>query len=290
MARDFTGDATFESLEQQPKPVVEAANATWRKRCREFISGADTAEATRQRKRYRVKSYQWLLCLDNALLVSSGAGLDRYIPGEGQDPWTWRSLSVASDQGSDALCATNWLAYGPGGANVDRVDDASHGVHNDLMAMIRPCGLAAHQLLMNLSRNAIYGPFDEGRRHIECRQAIEEWSKRCAWECPVFRAALPGILDDKGESDRLTQPGIEQDIFDEFVNHRIWHTKGAKLSTSRFCSMIYKAQDRSLFGRSGNPERNAHKPQSSLRVLGDVMIFLFGGRGQGGSGGLWETE
>lgn len=69
-----------------------------------------------------------------------------------------RYLSISADAGGDGMCAATFLQLGPWPCAVERLDDISHGVHNDIELTIAKTGLQTHQLLMQLSRNVVHGP------------------------------------------------------------------------------------------------------------------------------------
>ncbi len=65
--------------------------------------------------RKRRKSYETLLALHNSLLTAVPKGLAHYeIPDTSPifaDPFSWPSLSIATDQGPEMLCSCNYLQF-----------------------------------------------------------------------------------------------------------------------------------------------------------------------------------
>jgi hypothetical protein len=91
------------------------------------MAGADELGPAEPRpKRYRVKALEWGISEDNALLVCTGAGFERFDAAPFIDkkasPYTWPSLSIAPDQGSDGFAFINGLmhcAFAPARYNVE---------------------------------------------------------------------------------------------------------------------------------------------------------------------------
>ena len=85
-------------------------------RSRDLVAGraADAQEltqerATKRRKLERVKSWKWLCDVDNALrqvgMSMAAFAQPAAIKDRAADPLSWPHLTVASDQGSDGVCA-----------------------------------------------------------------------------------------------------------------------------------------------------------------------------------------
>ncbi len=78
--------------------------------CKRKLGGETGEVAPAPRKRRRVKTYVLIMSIDNVLRVSTGARLTDFMvekspTGELQgDPFTWRSLSLATDSGPDCVC------------------------------------------------------------------------------------------------------------------------------------------------------------------------------------------
>lgn len=232
------------------KPMVEAERVSWRKRARQFLgasAGQSNTIVEPAPKRHRKNALQWILSADHALGVAAGYGLERFqvLDSEGDfamDPWEAPSLAMCADQGPDGNAALNFLQFGPlNGMNIDRIDDPAHGVHNDLLLTLKQVGLWPHQMLMNLSRSVLYGPWDEGRRHIEAREAVMECvTLETPWTCPLFASLIPSMLEDTNEQHRLSERDIAETLWHEVEQSPMWHSKGKRLSVSRFVSMVTK--------------------------------------------------
>lgn len=128
---------------------------------------------------------------------------------------------------------------------MERLDDLSHGVHNDIELTISKTGLAAHQLLMKLSRNCVHGPWGEGVRFRETSGAVQEY---CALigdgnTCPLFVSLAPSMLEDKGEEHRDCEEGIIQELFDDFQGSFVFTNLGSKVAAPRFCSSVHACRE-----------------------------------------------
>ena len=124
--------------------------------------------------------------------------------------------------------------------NLDRDDDPSHGVDNDITLAEKRSGLWVHRKLMTLARNAVYGPYGEHRRWCEMMECIAEAEHFIAPEsCPFWRDAVPQILEERGEESRMMEADIAITLWKEFVNRR-HKAIGQKYNPARFLSDHYK--------------------------------------------------
>lgn len=98
-------------------------------------------------------------------------------------------------------------------------------------------------MLMNLARNTLYGPFMEGRRMREAREAVMEYAAVAGPNCPIFSSLIPSMLDDKDEGFRMSERDIASTVWTEFLDAPIWNSSGSKLSVSRFCSMVTRPRE-----------------------------------------------
>ncbi len=108
--RDYRGDLSIAN-DIGDVDEVQACKASHRQRAKAFLSsgvaagaaGTDDGPVERNRKRYRVKSLEWGIAVDNGLRVSTGLGFERYDITEAirtnADPFGWPMLSIAPDQG-----------------------------------------------------------------------------------------------------------------------------------------------------------------------------------------------
>ncbi len=94
-------------------------------------------QSEKPRKRHRVKAYQFLRRLDNALQFHTGGGLARYQVQPADlmavdSSWIeWPRLSITADRGSDVVSAMHFCQRRLL-LNVDYLPDASHDYWNAL--------------------------------------------------------------------------------------------------------------------------------------------------------------
>ncbi len=113
MPPQHLGDALF--LEGEALQLARQRQRQYfRAACKRRLGGQVEESAPAPRKRRRVKTYVSIMMLDNALRVTAGKRLTDFgveCSGDGVlqgDPFTWRSLSVATDSGPD--CASPSVA------------------------------------------------------------------------------------------------------------------------------------------------------------------------------------
>ena len=103
-------------------------------------------------KRRRINSYHLLMKIDNMLRgVDKKKLVDFTIrkgpdgEWENKDPYSWPSLNMATDRGSDCVCIDHYLAYeAMGNTNVDY--DPSHDAKSVGRNTLKSCGLWSHQV------------------------------------------------------------------------------------------------------------------------------------------------
>lgn len=97
---------------------LQAIRASWKRSAESWVSqkaeaGEETTERPAKRRKYRKKSYEWLLSVENMLQLSTGCGFQRYIFSEEElaaRPFEMPLLRVAADQGPDGVCAIGYLS------------------------------------------------------------------------------------------------------------------------------------------------------------------------------------
>jgi hypothetical protein len=80
-----------------------------------FTHSLQQGPCEKRPKRHRLKAVEWGLAVDNALFSVLGIGLEKFditaAAASGSDPYTWSSLSLAPDQGSDGMAFLNCLLH-----------------------------------------------------------------------------------------------------------------------------------------------------------------------------------
>jgi hypothetical protein len=200
------------------------------------------------------KSLEWLLCIDHQLRCSTGKGLQQFrlqpswlTPDTTVSPYSWPELDITPDQGSDGVCAGHFLMYMEKHQHNVRMNwDPSHGAKNDLKLSLAAVGLWGHECLTAIAAKCAYGPWGEGKRGIQLRECMMEHFQLYQWhECPVFMHALPGLLATDGEFS-ATDENVEQIVWDELKEDKLWSSFGVPLSLAKFMQIATYAagQDR----------------------------------------------
>ena len=245
----------------------------WRDRARTFLRRHKVADGEAPnrpvKKLHRVKSYQWLLALDNSLRVVYGRGLDGWVVTDDMmkcdEPENLPMLSGAADQGSDGLCAESFCKYGPVSINFELVDDDCHGNNNDLNGTITDCGMYPEQKLVELARNAHHGPWGTAARHNEMADSIGEWlDMGAADDCPFLEDMTYDILEDIGELDRLLDDDLKSYIKDLIKHHPTYTNRGDSANSERFMDAARRAK--------------ADSKVHTLRAVGFGIMGILGGQ------------
>ena len=278
---DFRGVTSFAKAEGRDLEV-EAERADWRSRARAFLR-QEAVELQPKRPRYREKSCEWLLAVDNSLRVATGVGLHHFVKpdseapqGQQASPLAWPHLLMSPDQGSDGIAALNFLQRCKA-VNIEAFWDMSHGVWRDWNLNVKHLGLWGHVLLMTIVLNMPYGPWENARWYEELRGAAKEFFSMDVETDPLFLSLMPAILRDRGESDRTLGDGVETELAQEVQSDEYLWKKGDKVGLCRFfgyihCSRAFDKQHHSklmtllYLGLQLNLVTEA-----SMRKVGDVV-------------------
>jgi hypothetical protein len=235
---------------EEAKAQMQDVSRLWLKRKAE---GQDVF-VPKPPKRPRQKAYDALLTWDNLLLQYRCRGLEALLtlnPDKTEkDPYDWEFGVVAKDQSSDGKCAYYYCAFFLG-LNLEEVDDESHGAWNDTKNAIKDAGLWAHEMLMISAMNAPYGSVMSPVRLEQCRSAMEEYVRVGNWQTDLhFQYRLPRILSDEGRANRVHDPSVAKEVWDDLAKHRIVTNKEDHVSMVRFMQAIYKSRrDDSVWNR-----------------------------------------
>lgn len=217
---------------------------------RKFLKrGLDGDQAElRPRKRKRVPSYTWLRFIDNTLSWSSGQGLCQFqylAPlHERPDPFSWRRLALAPDQGADGVCATNMLA-GPLRANVFVAWDLNHSVHNDVELSFQNSDMWTFMMTFVVVANVPCAPWGEGKRWRQARGVMDEFY-RCVnpQDCPMFLSLQSALIEEFDcAAEVLSAPMPEQVLWEKVHMSSPWQWKDEKLVVNRFLGMVQRAEE-----------------------------------------------
>lgn len=154
----------------------------------------------RPKKRKRVAAYTWLRFVDNTLEWSTGAGLSQFqmtAPrGQRPDPFAWRRLQLAPDQGSDGVCATNMM-MGPLRVNLFVTWDLSHAIHNDIELSLQSSNLWVFMMVFVVVANVPCAPWNENKRWQQARGVMESFYERVRpQDSPLFMSLQSALMDE----------------------------------------------------------------------------------------------
>lgn len=201
----------------------------------------------RPKKRPRRKAYITMMCVDNIIRQATGKGLEQYRM-KGDDgvptaPDTWKCVSLAPDCGPDIVAMVSYLQYGPDPLVVDVTWDLSHANWNDVKFMYTDCMLWPHMLLMVSAMNMAFGSELSPHRLKQVREAFRDYQATAsAASCPLFHYYLPGILAQAGTPERISEDGIEQEVWDNMSNDPILNSMGQKNNLARFMGIVKQAE------------------------------------------------
>ena len=100
---------------------------------------------------------------------------------------TWKRLSIAADQGSDVIAATNALLR-LFKINLDFFSDTSHGGHNDFWNSRQRCDIKGFLYMFLLGINTPHGPWSEDTRWKQCTEHLAKMVHEAEpFDMPMFR-------------------------------------------------------------------------------------------------------
>ncbi len=124
--------------------------------------------------------------------------------------------------------------------NVDVCFDHSHGVHRDVIAIIKQANLWSHELLMLLIWNARFGPWMSKARSEQVAGCMKDFFQLMdSRSCDLFQSLLRNILRDTNDEHRLAEDGVHQEIWEHLQTlGDIVHNHGEHISMNRFLGML----------------------------------------------------
>ncbi|CAK0895706.1 unnamed protein product, partial [Prorocentrum cordatum] len=238
--------------------AVQTYENTHIERARELLgikcNSSELPRVEKVKRRCRLDSFMAGKALHNMRLVSVGEGLgavqitlEQYH--QMKDCYDWKCDHLCSDQGPDMKCLKWFLQSSEGLFNFDDDDDLAHGIDNDFNMAEKKCGLWAFRRFQRLARNAIYGPFDEGRRFKELKDIAKEVKTFVSpLKCPIFCEALPAILEEMGEPARIMENDIEEEAWNGMTEVGFGEVAGRKGNPARWLGDHYASRiDRDQF-------------------------------------------
>jgi hypothetical protein len=113
------------------------------------------------------------------------------------------------------------------------VFDASHGGTNDIKLTIKHLGLWGHEILAVAAAHAPFSPYGTGQRRSQVFDAVEEYlSTYTAAECPIFHSLIMPMLEERGESYRISEPGYGDKLAHIYMSRLCNGGEGGTLSVS----------------------------------------------------------
>lgn len=244
VVKDFQGECiTAREAAHSTAEVVEAELGSRKRQLAWLLKSHFVSKqkaAWRPRKRYRVASAKMLETVDHQLQVS---GVERGLAFYQQAEWpaqswaSWPLLHLTLDQESSNLTSVHWLSSQ--NCNIEATWDGAHGAWNDIKRAASDTGRYAWLLSLLLTWNIPHGPWWEGSRSSQCREAVramcvKEWSE----VSPLFEARAYEMLRERNDFGRLADEGVLQDMWSEFKASSPFDNKGSKVSLNRFMSLV----------------------------------------------------
>lgn len=168
------------------KPFVSGLRSAWYSRATAWLKRSSKAGGGRWRPKAkkRVKRFIFLKSLNNALRVSLPLPGLRYFrqPKElsrrCSPAWTWPTMTLASDSGSDILAGVNFLCRSQTMLlNLDWVPDLNHAAWNGFRAAAKGAGLWRHVLLLLMSQLMRHGPWQQASRLQQARESLGQYMR-----------------------------------------------------------------------------------------------------------------
>lgn len=237
---DFRGAPTFKQ-ELGDKEGLAHEVEQQRKRQRAWVERQ--AEGYRPKKRHRVSSHEWLVCIEQQLKESTDHGSWKYFtqPEQISDrhpmPETWPSLSIAGDMDAPQLCPISFLVRRMN-TNVEFLNDPSHGAWRDVGRALSDTNLTAFMKLLMVAENIPHGPWAEDVRWKQALGAIDEHMKHFDEKTSeLFRALSPAMMQEMN-MDAMGGDNIEQELWRELQEGAVWSKKGCRVNWNRFMGAI----------------------------------------------------
>jgi hypothetical protein len=174
-------------------------------------------EKVKVRKRYRAKTLEWLMCLNNALAGTTGYNMEAWrqspLAGPLPSPERWPTLVLNVDQGSDGYAAQWFLRYGADLCVLFLRDD-SHRKWNNARLALHDAGVWGVVTLTCAALNGDHAPWEEARWFAAGREAIVTYmALTTPRECPLFCSLWRRLLRDRGQEDQMGREELEQEIW-----------------------------------------------------------------------------
>ena len=203
----------FAAVHRAVLELNTAATRLWRG-ARRGIGGEDVAV----RKPQRLKAQEWLLATNNLLLKCAGKSwLHFRVAGGIEQPplGTWPSITISSDQGSDAFAAANFLSYSMQ-CNVLYIADTSHRTWNDTKNALIQAGLWPLIVVGRIVLNVDGGPWCSQKWYQEAKETAATMIRlSTSDDSLVFQQFFHDIAVEDGLADRIGESDLPQTLFEQ---------------------------------------------------------------------------
>lgn len=156
--------ASTEAVVSKDEAQVEVAKADWRKLAETFWQTTEEQAPKKPKgKIHRKPSHARLLSADRQMMVTLGVGYRHFClppPEVRPPPMEWPLSMIACDEGSDGICATNYLIYKMG-CGLVRFRDVSHRTWNNCCDAMRDAGVWNFFLLAGAAMSVDGGPWSD---------------------------------------------------------------------------------------------------------------------------------
>ena len=225
-------------MEHQETEAVQVHREDWRRRAESFLKQAElkTGEGCNTRKTLRLKTFEWLLCLNNVLKVLADISLDHFQVPEAlpdrPDPGQWPFLVINADRGSDGFAAQYFLRYA-GRCAIFFVGDASHKAWNACSNALKKTGHWSTVLLASAMMNVDHAPYHNAKFFQAGKEMIHLYVKMTSpQECPIYLFLRDRIVKELGLENSISDPKLDSFIWDQLAE--AWQHKCERVGPSRW--------------------------------------------------------
>ena len=239
----------------------EDQKATWQKLALAWRYDMDSVEDKMIRELHRTASYDWLLCLDNAVQQICGnpetkQGLNMFVHkyAEGQDKDTphleqrgvrQAVLVVNMDRGPSGMCPL-WFCIYFLSLHMLGIPDESHDNWNVVLGSIRDCGWTGVMHLMIWVLDLPHGPWEASKFWTdlvngswELLAHIDENDCMLLWLLPLIVEDMQWLSEEHGIPFEATARGVIEWI----KASKDWLQLGTKIAPSRWFAFLKAYRD-----------------------------------------------
>jgi len=250
--------ALDKALDEQDDAAVRELRSGWKRKGRSWAKrDLDSVELDPPPKRHRSAAYAFLCAVQNMFSVSFNWPLTKFraLPSVyddlNSDPYSWPSLRLSLDRGSDGRAALFFLMYSlVFKLNIEAIWDASHDVARDVEGAVADIGCFHLITLILVVWNLPFGPWDSGTRHGQLLESMAEYFRGISHRtCPLFNltwetmAAEMGIHEHSSDRDSFMA-----DMWKHFKECRAFRCRGSKTTMTRFLGFSIKLRRRCPYG------------------------------------------